>query len=109
MSQWKLAAVQMDSRLGDVPHNLDQMRHRLLDAARNGARLVVFPECVLCGYSFESQEEAWPHAEPLPGPSSEILAGACSELGVWTVYGLLEKDEANGKLFNTCALIGPDG
>src|SRR5437899_10679038 len=41
-----------------------------LEAAALGARLVVFPECVLTGYCFTSKAEAMPYAEPLPGPST---------------------------------------
>lgn len=107
MRLWKIAAVQINSRLGDVAHNLRAVRAGLRDAARLGARLAVFPECVLTGYCFESGEEARPFAEPAPGPSTDALAADCCQLGVWAVVGLLERDGAN--LFNACALIGPDG
>jgi len=76
-------------------------------AAGRGARLVVFPECALCGYCYESKEEAWPHAETLPGPTTETLAALCRELGIWVICGLLERDHQH--LFNACALVGPTG
>jgi predicted amidohydrolase len=106
---WKIAAVQMDCRLGDCPHNLQRIRTELRQAAGEGARLVVFPECALGGYGFDSKEEAWPHAEPVPGPSTETLADDCRRLGAWAVVGMLERDEATGRLYNTAALIGPAG
>ena len=65
------------------------MRARLREAADHGARLVIFPECALPGYCFESLAEALPHAEPVPGPSTRALAADCAELGVWAVVGLL--------------------
>jgi predicted amidohydrolase len=108
MSSWKVAGVQMDCRLGDKARNLAAVRERLREAGARGARLVVFPECVLTGYAFESKEEAWPHAEPVPGPSTRALADDCRQLGVWAVFGLLERDAA-GALFNACALVGPGG
>jgi predicted amidohydrolase len=108
MATWTIAGVQMDCRLGEKPRNLDTIRTRLREAAGQGARLVVFPECALTGYAFESQEEAWPHAEPLPGPSTAALAEDCRRLGVWAIVGLLERTET-GALFNACALIGPQG
>src|SRR5580704_507776 len=92
MSLWKIAAVQIDSRLGDVLHNLQAVRAGLRDAARRAARLAVFPECVLTGYCFESRDEALPFAEPAPGPSTDALAADCRELGVWAVVGMLERD-----------------
>src|SRR5437660_5949672 len=103
-----VAAVQIDCRLGDKPHNLAHIRARLREAAGAGARLVVFPECALTGYGFESKEEAWPHAQPLPGPATSVLAGDCQTLGVWAAFGLLERTD-RGDLFNACALVGPAG
>jgi predicted amidohydrolase len=107
MSTWKVAGVQTDCRLGDKTTNLDVLRRRLREAAARGARLVVFPECALTGYGFDSKAEAWPHAETLPGPATQALAADCRELGVWTVFGLLERD--GDRLFNACALVGPSG
>jgi predicted amidohydrolase len=108
MPIWKIAGVQMDCRFGDKRTNLDTIRSRLREAAGHGARLVVFPECALTGYAFESKEEAWPYAEPLPGASTEALAADCRQLGVWVVVGMLERGAA-GHLFNACALVGPAG
>src|SRR5437762_8115744 len=109
MAEWKIAAVQMDCRLADRAHNLRIVRDRLAEAGGKdgGARLVVFPECILTGYSFESKEEAWPHAEPIPGPATDAVAADCRRLGVWAAFGLLER--AGNALFNACALVGPDG
>jgi predicted amidohydrolase len=109
MDAWKVAGVQMDCRLGDVAHNLAAARESLRAAAARGARLVVFPECALTGYGFASLDEAWPHGEPLPGPSTEALAADCRELGVWAVVGLLERGGRPGELYNACALVGPAG
>jgi predicted amidohydrolase len=108
MSIWKIAAVQIDCRLADVPANLRTVRAGLRDAAGLGARVAVFPECALTGYCFDSREEAWPFAEPAPGPATDALAADCRELGVWAVVGMLERDNA-GRLFNACALVGPTG
>ncbi len=107
MASWKIAAAQIDCRLGDKEDNLAALTAKLREAAGQGARLVVFPECALTGYCFESKEEAWTHAESLPGPSSDSLAAECRQRGVWAIVGLLER--SGNELFNACALIGPDG
>jgi predicted amidohydrolase len=107
MKAWKIAAVQMNCRLGDRVSNLKSIRERLQIAAEQGARLVIFPECILSGYGFCSLAEAMPHAESLPGHSTEILAADCRRLNVWTVVGLLER--AGERVFNAAALIGPSG
>jgi len=107
MTRWKIAGVQMDCAFADRVKNLDAIRARLREAAGNGARLVIFPECALPGYCYESKDEALPHAETVPGPSTERLATDCRTLDVFSVVGLLER--AGDKLFNVCALIGPSG
>lgn len=107
MQRWKLAAVQMDCKIGDRAGNLATIRNHLRDAKAHGAHLVIFPECALTGYCFESKEEAAPHAEPIPGPSTQILADECRALDLWAVVGMLE---AHGNsLFNVCTLLGPKG
>jgi len=107
MPTWKIAAVQMDCTIAEKAKNLETIRTHLREAAGNGAQLVIFPECVLPGYCYESKDEAWPHAEPITGPSIQALANDCATLGVHTVVGLLES--AGEQLFNACTLIGPNG
>jgi predicted amidohydrolase len=104
---WTVAGVQMDCKLGDTAANLRTIISRLDEAADRGANLVVFPECALTGYGFESRADARSAAEPLPGPSAEAVAAECARRNVWAVYGLLEGD--GPKLFNACALVGPAG
>jgi predicted amidohydrolase len=107
MSTWKIAAVQLDCTLGDVPGNLRGVRQRLGEAAALGAKLVIFPECVLSGYCYQSKDEAMPHAQPLPGLASDAIVEDCARLDVFTVVGLLERD--GDQLFNACLLAGPSG
>jgi predicted amidohydrolase len=108
MPNWTVAGVQMDCALGRVAQNREVILARLRRAADRGAKLAVFPECALTGYGFDSRQEALAAAEPLPGPSTAAVAKECAKLGVWAVFGLLES-APGGKLFNACALVGPDG
>lgn len=102
-----IAGVQFEPRLGEPAANLAAILDRLDRAAGLGATLVVFPECALTGYGFASKAEAMEYAEPIPGPSTGAIAGACARLGVQAVYGLLERD--GDRLFNACVLVGPGG
>ncbi len=106
-SRIRIAGVQMDPKLGANAQNLETVLARLKSAASEGAKLVVFPECTLSGYGFASREAAVPHAETIPGPSTNALASACKTLSVSCVVGLLERD--GDRLFNACVLIGPSG
>jgi predicted amidohydrolase len=103
----RIAAVQMDVRFAEPGQNLDRMVARLQIAAQDGAQLVAFPECSLTGYCFESLEEAMPYGESLPGRSSEEMAAVCRSLGVYAVFGMLERD--GDRLFNVSVLVGPSG
>jgi predicted amidohydrolase len=107
MPRWKIAAVQMECAFADKAKNLEAVRARLREASGSGAQLVIFPECVLPGYCFQSKEEALPFAETIPGPSTEVLARDCADLNTWVVVGLLER--AGKDMFNACTLIGPNG
>ncbi|MDQ3886478.1 MAG: amidohydrolase [Actinomycetota bacterium] len=47
----RITLAQVDSRLGDVDANVERAEQVLVDAARDGSDLVVFPELYLSGYS----------------------------------------------------------
>lgn len=104
---WKIAAVQMDCQLGQKDVNREHMCRHLRTAADQGARLVVFPECALTGYCFESKPAALQHGEAIPGASTDCIAALCRKLNVWAVFGLLERD--GERLFNSLALVGATG
>lgn len=106
-SPLKIAAAQIDIAFADAAKNLARMEAVLRETAAAGAMLTIFPECALAGYCFDSLEEAQPHAQTVPGPATDQLAGVCRELNCFTAFGLLEK--AGDKLYNACALVGPRG
>lgn len=103
----RVAAVQMAPRLGDVPANVEAVLSWLKKAAEARAQLVVFPECALTGYAFDSREEAIPHAEPIPGPSLLPITFECGRLGLHAIIGMLERD--GDRLYNACVLVGRGG
>jgi predicted amidohydrolase len=105
---WTVAGVQMNCVLGNTAENLARMTYKLAEAADRGAKIVVFPECVLTGYGFDSRDQVRRAAEPLPGPSVDVVAKECGRRGVWAVFGMLES-APDGKLYNSAALVGPPG
>ena len=103
----RIAAVQMEPRIGEVARNLDSILSGVGEAAQANAKLIVFPECALTGYGFESREEALPFAEAFDGPAASRIASECRRLRVWIIFGFLES--AADQLYNACLLIGPEG
>jgi predicted amidohydrolase len=113
-----IAIAQIDITFADRERNLARMIQVLEQTAAKGAKLTVFPEAALTGYCFDSLDEARPHAEPIPGPSTQRLTKVCEKLGTFVIYGLLEAEArqeprppaADGeRIFNACALVGPEG
>ena len=105
--RYKIAAVQMDVVLGDKKQNLERITERIEKASQQGARLVIFPECSVTGYCFDSLEEAQPFAESIPGLTCETLSRVCERTGVHVVCGLLEVSGED--VFNACVLVGSTG
>jgi predicted amidohydrolase len=103
----RVAAVQMEPRLGEVARNRAAILERLREATRAGAKLMVFPECALTGYAFQSKAEGMEYAEPIDGPSVRQVAEECARLDAYAIFGLLERD--GERVFNACALVGPAG
>jgi predicted amidohydrolase len=103
----KVAAVQMDVKIFEKDNNLARVIAKMEEAARVGAKLIVFPECALTGYCFTSREEAWTLAETVPGPSTEKLAAAAKSLGVTAIVGMLEREGET--LYNSAAVVDPQG
>jgi predicted amidohydrolase len=103
----RVAAVQMEPRLGMIGENLERILLGLSQAASAGAKLAVFPECALSGYGFESREEGMAHAVPLDGAEVKKVADLTARSGCGCIFGLLER--AGPRLYNACVLIGPRG
>ncbi len=107
MAKTTIACVQMDCALGNVAANRACIVAQLKAAAARGAELVIFPECALTGYCFDSLAEAAPCAEAADGPSAQIIADACRETGTHAVVGFIER--ADGRCYNAALLVGPRG
>ena len=103
----RVAAVQMEPRLGDLDRNRARILRCVSDAVRERAQLIVFPECATSGYGFDSLDHARPSAEPVPGPSSDALVHVCAQHDLHVVVGVLE--QAGDKIHNSALLLGPAG
>lgn len=103
----RVAGVQMNPKLRRKEHNLHKIMEAIHTAGREGADMVVFPECALTGYCYVDLDEARLDAEPIPGPSTEILERACQDAEVHAVVGLLEQE--GERVYNAVAFIAPSG
>jgi predicted amidohydrolase len=107
-----VCGVQTDPRLGDHEFNADSICGRMSAAVSEGAELVVFPEASLTGYVFDTREEALGGAVEAGSPPVQRVRDACRDLGVWTVFGAIERTpDPSGpdRLYNTAFLSSPTG
>lgn len=104
----RIAGVQSHVSFGQNRENLARMEAWLARPELQDADLVVFPECMLSGYCFQSFEEAWPCAETLTGSSIQHMERVCQQRNRTIVFGLLERGEQN-EIYNTCVMITPNG
>lgn len=103
----KIAGVQMNVALGEPKKNLDRMAEFLQETTLEGAQLTIFPECSVTGYCCQSLAEGKSLAESIPGPVTERMSAACSELGGFAIFGMLEAD--GDRIFNSAVLVGAAG
>jgi 5-aminopentanamidase len=108
----RVAGVQTDIRIGYANANLARMEEWLKRPELQNIDLVVFPECMLSGYCYDSLDEAWPHAQTIPGPATNRMIEACQRHQLHIAFGMLERgDTEHGErqLHNSCVLVGPQG
>ncbi|MDT3699168.1 MAG: carbon-nitrogen hydrolase family protein [Thermincola sp.] len=103
----RVAAAQINVEFSNTSANLDKVVHYLREAGQQGVELVVFPECSLSGYVFQSYEEVLPFAEEIPGKTTRALGEICRQYNISALVGMLELD--GDDLFNTAVIISPAG
>ncbi|MFH8223971.1 carbon-nitrogen family hydrolase [Streptomyces sp. NPDC018057] len=102
----RIALLQVASPADESPPERRARVSRMVADAR-GADLVVLPEMWAAGYfAFDAYAE---HAEPLDGPTVAAARVWARALGAHVHLGSVVERDAEGRLFNTAVLIGPDG
>lgn len=111
MKAIRVGTAQFEARDGDKAYNLDVIARLAAQAKGGGAELVCFHECSIGGYTYlETLDRAGLDAvaEEVPdGPSMQRLIGIASDVGVSIGAGLIER--ADGRLYNTYAVVSPEG
>jgi deaminated glutathione amidase len=78
--------------------------------AATGAELVVLPESASTGFTpGVSPDELWQLVDEVPGTITAPIQDVARRLGVHIVFGTYERGPAVGTVYNTAAVIGPDG
>ena len=107
-----------------IAHDKSTNLHRFLElideAAAQRVDVLVLPEMGLQGYAdfafpqgskerSEQKQYYYREAEPIPGPSTEAIRRAAERHGMYVQLGLAESALHGNAIFNSVAMIGPDG
>jgi nitrilase len=121
-----VAAAQIAPVFMDREATIDKACETMAEAARNGARLVVFPEVLVPGYPdwvwtvppgvrhdihAAMYGELLDQAVTIPSPATDKLCRAAKANGVFVVIGVDERndDASGGTLYNTLIYIDDHG
>lgn len=128
--KYKVAAVQAGMVLKDPPDyfdlkaSLEKAVGLIEEAAKNGARLIVFPEGWLPGHQhvvlamgksvLKEYQDVWvqylKHTVEVPGPEVEVLGRAARKAGAYVVIGINERDtKYYGRMYNSILFLNPQG
>lgn len=107
-AKFRVGLVQMTCST-DVAANRDKAAERIRQAAKKGAQVICLQELFSAQY-FCQEEDYTRHnlAEPVPGPSTDLLTKLAKDLGVVIVAPIFER-RAPGVNHNSAAIIDADG
>ena len=93
----------------DPAENLRKAIAGVREARARGAEIVCLEELFRSQYFCQTEDHGhFALAEPVPGPSTEVLSKLAAELGVVIIASLFER-RAEGLYHNTAAIIDADG
>ena len=113
--------------LFDRQATVDKVCRLVGEAARQGARLILFPEALIPAYPWglrfgtvvggrtlpgrKAWARYWANAVEVPGPATEAIGAAAREAGAYVAIGVIERDTtySGGTVFCTLLYFGPDG
>ncbi|HYZ83425.1 MAG TPA: carbon-nitrogen hydrolase [Bryobacteraceae bacterium] len=106
--KFRIGLVQMTCSL-DPDENLEKARAKVAEAADTGAQIVCLQELFRSQYFCrEENPDLFDLAEPIPGPSTEVLCEVARSKKVAIVASLFERRSA-GLYHNTAAIIDATG
>ena len=103
-----VALIQMSCG-ADPARNVRTAIDQVARAARGGAKLICLPELFRSLYFCQKQDyKCFQLAEPIPGPTTQLLSAAAKKHKITLVSSLFEK-RAGGLYHNTAVVFGPNG
>lgn len=93
----------------DPADNVERAAGLIREAGRGGARIVCLPELASTIYfPYELNREHLRLAEPIPGPSTEVVGKAARDADAYVIFPLYERG-SDDQLYNSAAFIDRSG
>ncbi len=111
MQEFIAACAQFAITPNDVKANIEKAIHWLEKATHEyDADLVLFPESFTTGFGTHlDANDLWELVDDMPGWTTRDLQRAAKSLGVHVVVPSYRRGAERGVVYNSAALIGPDG
>ncbi|WP_418749809.1 nitrilase-related carbon-nitrogen hydrolase [Frisingicoccus sp.] len=107
--RYKVAALTVDVKLGEVERNVSEQLALVEEAAKNGAKLIATPEMSTTGYCWYNRAEVKPYVETIPGPTTDRFQAIAEKYDCYIIVGMPEVDPKTDIYYNSAAFIGPKG
>lgn len=107
-SEYGIALGQFPCEVGSKLINIKKMAKLAKQANKKRARILVFPEMSLTGYTI--RDLTYELAEDIPGASTEKIEKIAENEDLYIIHGMPERSK-KGKaiIYNTAVLTGPSG
>jgi nitrilase len=125
MKPVKVAVVQATPVLFNLEATIEKIEQLLLEAAQNGAELVLFPEAFIPAYprglgfgtvvGSRSEEgralwlKYWSNSLDVESEQMQSIQKAVQKAGVYMSLGITEREENSGTLYCSLLYFAPDG
>jgi predicted amidohydrolase len=103
----RVAACQIDPKIGEVEGNMERIARAVADAAATGAALAVLPEAAVTGYAFDSLDDALTVARHANAVAPDRLAELAAQHAITVICGSLEA--TGDAVRNVAHVMAPDG
>ncbi len=105
-----LGLIQMQCG-ASLPENLSKAALRIAQAAKAGAKVVCLPELFGSRYFCQTEDNrsAFDLAEPIPGPTTEVLSALARRHEVVLIGGTIFERANDGKHYNSAPVFDTDG
>ena len=113
MQRMRVGIVTMEAAPWELEDNSQRMEAYVRETVSRRAQLVIAPEAILDGYVCAADPNATEEgmmniAQSIPdGPYLQRGAALSRELGIYLIFGFLERD--GEQMFNSCAMFDPQG